>query len=117
MTFPVEIHFDPQDEEKIIRNETIKSIMEFQNLKEDDIDNIYNAVWGYILKYVPEKDRIHKGINSIIEAKLKTIVSGVGFINEDELQYSYFDVHLTAEWDMEHGRTVSYFNGKLDDVN
>ena len=37
-TFPIELYFDPKKDEKIIREETVKSIIEVQNLKKSDID-------------------------------------------------------------------------------
>lgn len=115
-TFAVELYFDPKKDEKIIREETIKSIIEVQNLKRSDIDNIQNAIWGFVIKYKSEKDREFLGIPTKEEAIKKSKISGVGFINEDEIDYTFFYVFISTEWDLEHGITISYYNGILDDV-
>ena len=112
----VALYFDPKKEAKEIREETIKSIIEFQNLTPDDLTNIYNGMWEFVLKWKSEEDRIHMGINTKSEAIAKSKISEVGFINEDELDHSFFNIYLNVEWDIEHGITISYYNGKLDDV-
>lgn len=115
-SFPVELRFDSQKKEKLIREETIKSITEFQNLTEKDIEEIQNSIWGFVTKYKSERDREYMGIKTKSEALVKSKISGVGFINEEELDHSFFYVFVNTEWDIEHGITISYFNGKLDDV-
>lgn len=115
-SFSVELDFNPQKEEKIICEETIRSIIEFQNLGEKDIVEIQNAIWGFITKYKSEADRTYMGIKHKSEAIAKCKITEVGFANEDELDHSFFNIFVNAEWDKEHGITISYFNGGLDDV-
>lgn len=115
-SFPVVLYFEPKKEKKEIRDETIKSIIEFQNLQTNELVNIHNAIWNFVLKWKSEEERIHMGINSENDAIAKCTISGVGFINEDEINHSFFYIFVNAEWDIEHGITISYFNGKLDDV-
>lgn len=114
--FPIVLYFDPDKKEKEIREETIKSIIEFQSLPPDELANIYNAMWEFVTKWKTEDDRINMGINSKNEAKAKSIISEIGFFNEDELDHSFFNIYLDVDWDKEHGITISYYNGELDDV-
>ena len=113
---PVTLFFDPQKKEKEIREKTIKSIIEFQKLPTIELINIHNAMWDFVLKWKSENDRVHMGINNKSDAISKSRISGVGFINEEALDHSYFEIFLNVDWDIEHGITISYFNGKLDDV-
>jgi hypothetical protein len=115
-SFPVELYFNPQKEEKIIREETIRSIIEFQGLGEKDIIEIHDAIWFFITKYKSEADRVKMGIKHKSDAISKCEITGVGFANEDDLDHSFFNIFVNAEWDREHGIAISYFNGELDDV-
>lgn len=114
--FPIVLYFDPEKKEKEIREETIKSIIEFQRLPFGELSNIYNAMWEFVTKWKSEDDRINMGINSKSEAIEKSIISEIGFFNEDELDHSFFNIYLNVDWDKEHGITISYYNGELDDV-
>ncbi len=115
-TFPVELYFNLQKTEKEIRKETIKSIIEFQSLSEKDIEEIESVIWGFIMKWRSVEDREYLGITTKSKAIAKSEISGVGLRNEDELDHSFFYVFVNTEWDTEHGLTISYYNGKFDDI-
>ncbi len=115
-SFPVELCFNLQKVEKEIREETMKSIIEFQRLTEKDIEEMQSMIWEFVIKYKSEADREYMGIKTKSEAITKSEISGVGFINEDELDHSFFYVFVNTEWDIEHGITISYYNGKFDDI-
>ncbi|MFK7775047.1 MAG: hypothetical protein AB8F94_23100 [Saprospiraceae bacterium] len=115
-SFLVTLFFDPKKEKKEIREETIKSIIEFQNITEKDIEDMQNAMWEFVKKYKSEDDRIDMGIENKKEAIAKSQIAGVGFINEDEIDHTFFQVFMNVKWDIEHGVTIFYYHGKLDDV-
>ena len=115
-SFPVELHFDSQKNEKEVQKETVNSIIEFQNLTKEDIEEIQNAMWEFVIKYKSEDERVYLGIKNKDNAISKSEIAGVGFINEDELGHTFFNIFLNVEWDIERGVTVSYYKGKLDDV-
>ena len=113
---PVEIDFDPNQPTKEIRDKTLASIIEFQTLSTAELDEIYNAMWQFVLRWRSEEDRHRMGISQKSEAINKTTFSGVGFINDEKLDHTFFYIFLSVDWDTEHGVTISYYNGKLDDV-
>ncbi len=132
-SFQVLLDFDPNGKEKIIRKETMKSIMEFQNLEEIEIKNIYDAMWEYVkslqkgqlktedngqtwIALTMEEHLSHLKIENKEKAISKCPISGVGFFNDSDIEHSYFMIWLSPEWDMEHGLTAFYYNGKLDHV-
>lgn len=132
-TFQVVLDFVPTIEEKLIRKETIKSIIEFQNLEDSETSKIYDGMWEYVrslqkgqLKtkdkgktWVPltmEEHLANLNIKSKENAISKCPITGVGFFNDSEMNHSYFMIWLNPEWDPEHGLTAFYYNGKLDHV-
>lgn len=114
--FVVGLNFNPKEEKKEIHKKTIESIIEFQNLKTLEIHKIYDAMWKFVRKWKTQADLKHMGISTIEEAIAKTQISGIDFINEEILDHTFFNIYLSVEWDIEHGITISYYNGVLDDV-
>lgn len=132
-TFRVVLDFIPTIEEKLIRKETLESIIEFQNLGDSEISKIYDGMWKYVrslqkgqLKtedngktWVPltmEEHLAHLKIETKEKAISKCPITGVGFYNDSDINHSYFMIWMTPEWDPEHGLTAFYYNGKLDHV-
>lgn len=132
-SFPVQLFFNPQKKEKEIRKETIKSIIEFQNLTTNDLIKIQNTMWESVQKTNEthkysidngqtwkesklEDNLLHLGIKSKVDAISKSPITGVGFINDDELDHTYFTIFMSPEWDHEHGLTAYFYHGKLDYV-
>lgn len=132
-SFQVELDFNSQKEEKEIREETLKSIIEFQNLKAHDLIAIQDAMWKYVQKtnethkYSIDNGQtwkesrladnlLHLGIKNKEDAISKSPITGVGFINDDEIDHSYFTIFMSPAWDHEHGLTAYFYHGKLDYV-
>ena len=132
-SFQVLLDFDSEKEEKKIREETIKSIIEFQNLNEGEILKIQNGMWEYVnslvkgqLKtedngktWIPltlEEHLSHLKLKNKEDAIKKSPITGVGFFNDSEIDHSYFMIWMNPEWDREHGLTAFYYDGELDHV-
>lgn len=131
--FKVLLEFDTKNEEKLIRKETIKSIIEFQNLDATELPKIHDAMWNYVrslrtgqLKtedngktWIPltmEEHLSHLKIETKEKAIRKCPITEVGFINDSEMDHSFFMIWMQPEWDLEHGLTAFYYNGELDHV-
>ncbi len=132
-TFKVSIDFDPNIESKEIRPYTFQSIQEFQSLKADEIPKIHDKIWEAVLKAnetykysndggktwkesTLEDNLLYMGIKSKEDAIAKSPITGIGFINELDIDHTYFTIFMNPEWDEEHGLTAYYYHGKLDYV-
>lgn len=129
--FKVTLDFDPKSEQKEIKPNTLKSIQEFQNLAQKDLEDIQNAIWEYVQKstspfkispdsgktwkiVTAEEQLLDRGIRTKEDAIAKSRIVGVGFWNDEDVDFTYFAIYVRTDWDQEHGISILYYNGVLD---